>query len=53
MRVLFEDFEEVMQYACAVINGVNAIVTRDASRFASVEIPIVLPKDIGTTTGGE
>lgn len=29
----FEDFEDAVQYACAVVHGVDAIVTRDVSGF--------------------
>ncbi len=42
----FEDFEDAVQYACAVLHGVDAIVTRDASGFISAEIPVVLPEEI-------
>ncbi|MBW4549636.1 MAG: PIN domain-containing protein [Aphanocapsa sp. GSE-SYN-MK-11-07L] len=38
----FEDFEDAVQYACAVVHGVDAIVTRDASGFINAEIPVVL-----------
>ncbi|TVQ26127.1 MAG: PIN domain-containing protein [Leptolyngbya sp. DLM2.Bin15] len=42
----FEDFEDAVQYACAVLHGIDAIVTRDASGFISAEIPVVLPEEI-------
>jgi predicted nucleic acid-binding protein len=42
----FEDFEDAVQYACAIVYGVDAIVTRDASGFTNAEIPVVLPEDI-------
>lgn len=42
----FEDFEDAVQYACAVAYNVDAIVTRDASGFVSAEIPVVLPEDL-------
>jgi predicted nucleic acid-binding protein len=42
----FEDFEDAVQYACALMYTVNAIVTRDASGFINAEIPVVLPEDI-------
>jgi predicted nucleic acid-binding protein len=44
----FEDFEDAVQYACAVVHEVDAIVTRDAAGFANAEIPVVLPEDIDT-----
>lgn len=49
----FEDFEDAVQYACAVSHNVDAIVTRDTSGFVNVEIPVVLPKDIDTIEGAE
>ncbi|HEY9602672.1 MAG TPA: PIN domain-containing protein [Allocoleopsis sp.] len=49
----FEDFEDALQYACAVVHSVNAIVTRDVSGFTNPEIPVVLPEDIDTINGGE
>jgi predicted nucleic acid-binding protein len=42
----FEDFEDAVQYACAVVHRVDAIVTRDRSGFVNAEIPIVLPEDL-------
>lgn len=44
----FEDFEDAVQYACAVVHSVDALVTRDASGFINAEIPVVLPQDIDT-----
>lgn len=44
----FEDFEDAVQYACAVAHGVDAIVTRDASGFINAEIPVVLPEEVDT-----
>jgi predicted nucleic acid-binding protein len=49
----FEDFEDAVQYACAVAHNVDAIVTRDASGFASAEIPIMLPDELDTIGNGE
>ncbi|BAY41089.1 hypothetical protein NIES2111_54800 [Nostoc sp. NIES-2111] len=48
----FEDFEDAVQYACAVVHGVDAIITRDASGFTNAEIPIVLPEDLDTINSG-
>ncbi len=42
----FNDFEDAVQYACAVVQKVDAIVTRDVSGFVNAEIPIVLPEEI-------
>ncbi|MDX2272785.1 MAG: PIN domain-containing protein [Cyanobacteriota bacterium] len=49
----FEDFEDAVQYACAVAYGVDAIVTRDTTGFTNSEVPVVLPEDIGTINGAE
>jgi predicted nucleic acid-binding protein len=48
----FEDFEDAVQYACAVVHRVDAIVTRDRSGFVNAEIPIVLPEDLDTINSG-
>ncbi|MBP0031066.1 PIN domain-containing protein [Roseofilum sp. Guam] len=45
LRLNFEDFEDAVQYVCAVGYNVDAIVTRDASGFLSAEIPVVLPEN--------
>jgi predicted nucleic acid-binding protein len=39
----FQDFEDAVQYACAMMYGVDAIVTRDASGFTDSEISVILP----------
>jgi len=44
----FEDYEDAVQYACAVAYSVDAIATRDVSGFINSEIPVVLPEDIDT-----
>ncbi|WP_088892062.1 type II toxin-antitoxin system VapC family toxin [Leptolyngbya ohadii] len=49
----FEDFEDAVQYACAIVHRVDAIVTRDASGFVNAEIPVVLPEDIDTISSAE
>ncbi|MBD1805194.1 PIN domain-containing protein [Microcoleus sp. FACHB-SPT15] len=49
----FEDFEDAVQYACAVAHNVDAIVTRDTSGFVNVEIPVVLPDELDTISPGE
>jgi predicted nucleic acid-binding protein len=45
----FEDFEDAVQYVCAVVHNIDAIVTRDASGFVNAEIPVVLPGELDTT----
>jgi predicted nucleic acid-binding protein len=42
----FQDFEDAVQYACAVVHSVDAIVTRDVSGFVSGKIPVVLPDEL-------
>ena len=42
----FEDFEDAVQYACAVLHNLDAIVTRDQSGFVNAEIPVVLPENL-------
>ena len=49
----FEDFEDAVQYACAVAYSVDAIVTRDAAGFTNSEVAVVLPEEIGTINGAE
>lgn len=44
----FQDFEDAVQYACAIVHNVDAIVTRDASGFVNAEIPVVLPEELDT-----
>ncbi|MBW4583007.1 MAG: PIN domain-containing protein [Tildeniella nuda ZEHNDER 1965/U140] len=53
LELNFEDFEDAVQYACAVVYGVDAIVTRDASGFINAEIPVVLPEAIEPINGTE
>ncbi|KJH70684.1 type II toxin-antitoxin system VapC family toxin [Aliterella atlantica] len=49
----FQDFEDAVQYACAVAHKVDAIVTRDPAGFISAEIPVVLPEELDTLSSGE
>lgn len=42
----FEDFEDAVQYACALAYNVDAIVTRDISGFVNSNIPVVLPAEL-------
>lgn len=36
----FKDFEDGIQFACAVLNQLDAIVTRDTSDFTEVSLPV-------------
>ncbi|MBE9101154.1 type II toxin-antitoxin system VapC family toxin [Vacuolonema iberomarrocanum] len=38
------DFEDAVQYACALAYGVDFIVTRDTKGFANATIPVILPE---------
>ena len=49
----FEDFEDAVQYACATVNNLDAIVTRDASGFVNAEIPVVLPDELDSIGSGQ
>ncbi|BAU10235.1 hypothetical protein LEP3755_07160 [Leptolyngbya sp. NIES-3755] len=42
----FRDFEDAVQYACAIAYGVDAIVTRDLSGFTSAAIPVKSPREL-------
>ncbi|WP_414526369.1 type II toxin-antitoxin system VapC family toxin [Nodularia chucula] len=42
----FKDFEDAVQYACAMISTVDVIVTRDVSGFVGSEIPVMLAGDL-------
>jgi predicted nucleic acid-binding protein len=39
----FKDFEDAIQYSTAVINQLDAIVTRNAQDFADAALPIMTP----------
>lgn len=49
----FEDFEDAVQYACAVMHNVDAIVTRDASGSVDAGISVVLPGELDAISSGE
>jgi predicted nucleic acid-binding protein len=36
----FKDFEDGIQFACAVVNQLDAIATRDPSDFTGVSLPV-------------
>jgi predicted nucleic acid-binding protein len=42
----FRDFEDAVQYACAMVYAVDAIVTLDASGFADSAIPVMSPGEL-------
>ncbi len=42
----FRDFEDAVQYACAIAYGVDAIVTRDVSGFVGTEILVKSPREL-------
>ncbi|QYX32209.1 type II toxin-antitoxin system VapC family toxin [Sphaerospermopsis torques-reginae] len=42
----FRDFEDAVQYACAMKSMVDVIVTRDVSGFLGSEIPVILPGEL-------
>jgi predicted nucleic acid-binding protein len=53
LALSFEDFEDAVQYTCAVVHSVDVIVTRDASGFVNVEIPVVLPEELDSVSSDE
>lgn len=42
----FRDFEDAVQYACAMAYGVDAIATRDIADFIAGDIPVKLPRNL-------
>jgi predicted nucleic acid-binding protein len=42
----FRDFEDAVQYACALAYGVDAIATRDIAGFVGAETPVKLPREL-------
>jgi len=42
----YQDFEDAVQYACAMKSMVNVIVTRDVSGFLGSEIPVILLREL-------
>jgi predicted nucleic acid-binding protein len=41
----FKDFEDAIQYYCAIENGVKVLVTRNLKDFKLANIPVVSPKE--------
>ncbi|AFY60819.1 PIN domain-containing protein [Synechococcus sp. PCC 6312] len=46
IKLNFQDYEDAVQYSCAIAYNLDAIVTRDLSGFVNSEIPVVLPNDL-------
>lgn len=42
----FKDFEDAVQYACAIASKVDAIVTRNASDFTTSQIRVISPDQL-------
>ncbi len=38
------DFEDALQYFCAVENGCDAVITRDATGFKRASVPVFTPE---------
>jgi predicted nucleic acid-binding protein len=49
----FKDFEDAVQYSCATLYGLDAIVTRDSSGFVNSEIPVMSPKELSNINRSE
>jgi predicted nucleic acid-binding protein len=45
------DFEDNLQIACAVIAGLDAIVTRDASGYKGSSVPVLTPTQALSQSG--
>ena len=42
----FKDFEDAVQYACAIASGVNVIVTHNTSDFTASQIRVIPPDQL-------
>lgn len=42
----FNDFEDAVQYVCAIVCQADAIVTRDVRGFIDARIPVILPENV-------
>ncbi|MGC9527752.1 MAG: type II toxin-antitoxin system VapC family toxin [Limnospira sp.] len=51
LQLNFQDFEDAVQYACAAVHQVDAIVTRDRSGFIEATIPVISPEEIDRIVG--
>ena len=43
LKLRWKDFEDAVQYAVALSNGVDAIITRNAKDFERQDIPVLTP----------
>lgn len=43
LKLRWKDFEDAVQYAVAMFNGVDAIITRNAKDFERQDIPVMTP----------
>ena len=41
----FKDFEDAIQYYCAIENGINILITRNLKDFKSVRIPVLTAEE--------
>jgi predicted nucleic acid-binding protein len=41
----FNDFEDAIQYYCAIENGINILITRNLKDFKSVRIPVLTAEE--------
>lgn len=40
------DFEDNVQIACALLDGLDALVSRDKAGFAEASLPVLMPADL-------
>jgi predicted nucleic acid-binding protein len=41
----FKDFEDAIQYYCAIENGINLLITRNLKDFKHAKIPVISSED--------
>jgi predicted nucleic acid-binding protein len=41
----FKDFEDAIQYYCAIENGINILITRNLKDFKPVRIPVLTAEE--------
>jgi predicted nucleic acid-binding protein len=42
----FQDFEDAVQFACAITSGLDAIVTRNPTDFKQSTLPRLTPREL-------
>lgn len=47
----FNDFEDAIQYSCAIQNGLKMIITRNIKDFKKADISVLLPEAFISTAG--